>query len=946
MDPAILALLIYLLKTLNLLCGCGPVRCVKRIEDDAATIRMKLSRLENILRRYDTREDDYQQQPDDHKIEIELLRLASFKAADALEEYDTQQLARRDVDGLCGTVYRILKSIKNFKSEIKVAAGIIRAESRVLCHLSDAMDRQDNNLIRELPLTNLREDTPPAPVLEESDTVGIEAPLTKLKQWLLEDDDPNLTVISVVGMGGIGKTTLVKKLYDDVISSRKDRFCYHAWITIPQSQTLKMDELMKDIIKQAAGNSRHTNAIPQGPETDLQKVQYLLCSSSFLLIFDDLRSINDWDQIKAILPKDISNGNRIIMTTRHTDVVPPACVKFDVHNHSMEKLSQKDSRSLFCRKAFQDGRYPSPPDADHLEQTIESILKKCDGLPLVIDQIGEILRRRSTDEWETVNKSLRFELRNNRELGFMKKKLCLGYNQLTHELKQCFLYLSMFPEDYTIEYNRLTRLWTAENFVKPIEEKTAEEVADGNLKTLLNESLIQVAETSSDGRVKACRVHDIMHKIFIMKSKDRKFAAVPEDGDAAWPDKVRRLSIRNTLQNAKQIRKNSRLRALLVFGLVDSQATMLTLLIKKHKMLRLLDLQAAPLNKFPRGITGMKHLRYLSLRLTNVEVIPSSISNLKNLETFDLKHANVSKLPASIVQLKKLRVLLVYGYHIESYTHFHYKKGFKPPVNIRKMESLQKLSFLEATQGRDMVTELGKLTQLRRLGVIKLKENDGPALWSSVQKLSQLRALSITSDNNREMIDLPDDNELFPRYLQRLYLTGPLKKLPNWLSRVTSLARLSLKWSRLDDSPLLEHLKQLPELVHLELLQVHNGEELHFGNGGFRKLKVLGLDNFDQLRMIRVDEGALASLEKLIIQRCMMLKEVPTGIQHLTKIKVLELFDMPQELIMRLRADGPDNGKIAHIPQVYSTHWIGTSWQSHSLEGTLHERESINLCWK
>ncbi|OMO94411.1 Disease resistance protein [Corchorus capsularis] len=915
MEPTILG-------ALELLCGSRT-----RIEQDVEAIRRDLRHLESILGNYDATETNYQQHPME---EIQKLRIASFRAADALEEYDYDlQNARKDhVDPLFHSLYGIFKFIINNLKTHAIASGIKHARA-TLSRVLDEFDRQGQFYSK---LRSLKEDDDLL-LEQEDDLVGIEQPRKKLMPWLLSND-PRLKVISVVGMAGTGKTTLVKKLYDDV--SCKNRFRYHFWTTI--SQQFNMDEILKDIIRQIYGRDRRP--IPRGVETmkisELgTMVQDSLRSSSYLLILDDFRSINDWNSIIKTLPRGFRS--RIVLTSRHADVAPPANQKFDAHNFSMEKLSQEESKALFCRKAFQDGRCPA-----NLEEIVEKILRKCDGLPLAINAIGGFLRRKAEiRDWERVYNNLGFELtRNNEELGFMKKLLIPSYNELPEELKSCFLYLSMFPEDYKIEYNRLIRLWVAEKFVQPIEEKTGEEVAEEYFKMLLNRYLIQAAETSSDGRVKTCRVHDILHQICIIKADDQNFAAIHKDGDAALPDNVRRLSIHNGLGKAKQIWNNSIVRALFVFGLVDSpsKANLHELLIKNHKKVRLLDLQAAPLKQFPHGITNLVHLRYLSMRHTKVEAIPSSISKLRNLETLDLKHAHVSKLPASIVKLHKLRVLLVYRYdQIESYTHSHYKYGFNPPANLGKLKFLQKLSFLEATHGRHMLNEIGSLSQLRRLGIIKLREEDGKALCSSIKKLSQLRALSITSMDEKEIIDLPKEQlsqdfrlQCLHR-LQRLYLTGPLRELPKWIPMVDSLVRLSLRGSRLKDPPL-AGLRHLPELVHLDLLEAYNGKDLHFMNGGFWKLKVLVIDKLDELETIEVDEKAMPSLEKLIIQRCMMLRKVPRGIQHLKSIKVLEFFDMPQELIEILRPGDPgsENWKIAHISQVHSTHW-NKGWQSQSL---------------
>ncbi|MCI33104.1 disease resistance protein, partial [Trifolium medium] len=146
------------------------------------------------------------------------------------------------------------------------------------------------------------------------------------------------------------------------------------------------------------------------------------------------------------------------------------------------------------------------------------------------------------------------------------------------------------------------------------------------------------------------------------------------------------------------------------------------------KLLNVLDLQDAPLEAFPAEIVNLYLLKYLSLKNTKVKNIPGSIKKLQYLETLDLKHTYVTEFPAEIAELKQLRHLLVYRYKIESYADFHSRRGFKVAAPIGNMIYLQKLCFIEVDQGSGaLMVELGKLTQLRRLGIRKMKKEDGAA---------------------------------------------------------------------------------------------------------------------------------------------------------------------------------------------------------------------------
>ncbi|KAJ6308418.1 hypothetical protein OIU76_018076 [Salix suchowensis] len=672
-------------------------------------------------------------------------------------------------------------------------------------------------------------------------------------------------------MGGLGKTTLAKQVYDD--ADVKKRFSVHAWIRV--SRSYKMEELLKDIVQQLFAAER--KPVPKNLESQNSSqlksiIKEVLQKRRYLIVLDDVWHVNEWDAVKYALPAN-NCGSRVMLTTRNADLAFTSRIESEGKVYNVEPLLPEESWTLFCRKTFWGNSCPH-----HLEEICKNILRKCEGLPLAIVAISGVLAtkdKRRIDEWEMVRRSLGAEIEDNDKLLNLKKVLSLSFNDLPYYLKSCFLYVSIFPEDHLIEHMKLIRLWVAEGFVEAKYGKELEDVAEDYFNELLNRNLLQVAKTASDGRVKTCRPHDLLREIIISKSRDQNFAVIAKDQNAMWPDKIRRLSIHNTVRNVQLNRCVSQLRSLLMFGVVE-KSPLRTLFPNGFRLLHVLDLQGSPLKTFPVQVMNLYYLRYLSLKETKVSSIPPYIGKLQHLETLDLKHTYVTELPDEILKLKRLRHLLVYRYEFESYAHFHSKNGFRALEKIGELQSLQKLCFIEANHGNgNIMTELGKLTKLRRLGVIKLRREDAP--FSP------------------------------PPLLQRLYLTGRLETLPHWIPNLESLVRVHLKWSRLKSDPL-ESLQALPNLVHLELLQVYEGDTLCFRVGGFKKLKLLGIDKFDELRCVEVEVGALPRVEKLSIQRCKLLQKAPLGIEHLTKLKVLEFFDMPRELIQTLLSD--DQGGI------------------------------------
>ncbi|KAK0590181.1 hypothetical protein LWI29_023644 [Acer saccharum] len=789
----------------------------------------ELERMKVFLRIADTLEDT----DEEVKVWVKQIREVAHDIEDVVDEF-TLLLAHNHGDGFYGFLHKFSCCIKNIKCRYRIAHQIQGINTRInnICQGHQRL-LQKFRLPEQGNTWNDRRGD--ALLLDKSDLVGIDEPRKKLVGWLVE---------------GV-------------------------------SRSFKMEEILKDMVQQLFRAIR--KPAPKGLDgmtiSRLKTmIKNFLQERRYLIVLDDVWNINEWDAIKYALPTN-DYGSRVMLTTRNADLAFSSGIESEGRVYNLEPLKQEESWTLFCRKTFYENSCPP-----HLEEICRYILKKCEGLPLAIVAIGGVLAtkdKRRIDEWEMVWRSFGAEIEGNDKLMNLRKVLSLSFNDLPYYLKSCFLYLSIFPEDHLIEHMRLIRLWTAEGFVEAKEGKTLEEVAEDYFNELLNRSLMQVVGTTSYGRVKTCRIHDLLREIIISKSREQNFAAIAKEQNAMWPDKVRRLSIHNTLQNVQQNRPFSQLRSLFMFGVVE-RPYLHTKFPNGFRLLGVLDLRGAPLAQFPIEVVNLFYLKYLSLRNTKVRTIPSFIGKLQNLETLDLKHADVTVLPAEILKLKRLRHLLVYRYGIESYAHFHSKYGFKGLEKIGALQSLQKLSLVDADQQSSgiIMHELGKLTQLTRLGIINLKTQDGEKLCTSIQNLTNLRALSIMSIEEGEIIDL---HHLIrpPQFLQRIYFTGRLQTA-----------------------------------------------------GGFKKLKHLGLDKFDELRCIQIEIGAVQSVEKLSIQRCKLLEKVPLGIEHLSKLKLLEFFDMPHEFLKTLRPDaqGEDYWRVKHIPEVYSTYWRDGGWEVYPLE--------------
>ncbi|CAK9153251.1 unnamed protein product [Ilex paraguariensis] len=303
---------------------------------------------------------------------------------------------------------------------------------------------------------------------------------------------------------------------------------------------------------------------------------------------------------------------------------------------------------------------------------------------------------------------------------------------------------------------------------------------------------------------------------------------------------------------------------------------------------------------------------YLSLRNTNVKFIPGSIGKLRNLETLDLEGTNLTELPIEIGKLRKLRYLVP-------------NTGVVFPVEIGNLSFLQTLGRIEAgkVNGNIIMREVGKLTQLKSLYISGLRTEDGKILCSSLEKLGNLRTLWVEAHaprgkwNEFELLDLKTLSS-GPPLLQKLYLFGHLEETPHWIASLHSLVLVNLGWSKLRDDHQLQWLQDLP---NLQLMSFHHdayvGEELCFKAGGFKSLKYLRLSFLEELRWVRLEQGAMPHLEDLTIWYCDLMG-YPIGIEHLTNLRSISLHLVdklkPQNLSDRDRDDVWDDNKLANIP--------------------------------
>ncbi|KAH7843347.1 hypothetical protein Vadar_015589 [Vaccinium darrowii] len=688
----------------------------------------------------------------------------------------------------------------------------------------------------------------------DEEIVGYEKHREALIRQLIDQESRNIT-ISVVGPGGSGKTTIVSKVYE----SKRIWRHFDCRARVQVSQSFNNEELFRSMLKEFC-ESREEPIPSRGTSTQVKLRQYLQ-QKRYVVVLDDIRRKEDWEAIHKVLP-DGSSGSRIIVTTQNVDVAS-FCAESDNFIHKFTGLSWPEAWGLFCKKAFKTENGKCPRELGDWSQ---KIVKRCEGLPFAIVAVGSLLskKQRLPSVWKKVHDSLGIETGTHSDP--ISKILLPNYRDLPIHLKNCFLYFCMFPEDYSIGRGRLVRLWIAEGFVSDRQGETLEEVAESYLNELIERNLVHTSTWDFDGQARYCRVLNLVHEFITRK------------GNLSGSE------IEHVLCDLK--------------------------------LVRVLDLRDAPLDKFPKAIILLNLLSYLCLRNTKIEKIPKSIKKLSYLETLDLRETKVTSLPKGILQLHNLRHLLIYWHRIKNCVPWDCAVGVEIASGIGALNKLQKLSLIKSDKHHRIVEELRALTQLRKLGLVDLNEEDGKVLCASVEKMEHLSTLDVTSTSKDKFLDL--DEMKSPPPLQRLYLKGRLRQFPRWISKLDNLFQIDLKWSRLQNSPL-DALQGLPNLLELDMVDAFTGDELVFEAGRFQKLKILHIQQFEQLDTMVVQQGAMPMLQGLTLRKCAKLEILPLGIHNLTKIEELLLYDMPVGFTNRLQKTHEDHEMVRHIHFIQSS---------------------------
>ncbi|XBI34436.1 hypothetical protein VPH35_120247 [Triticum aestivum] len=356
--------------------------------------------------------------------------------------------------------------------------------------------------------------------IDEAELVGFSKPKQELIDLIdVHENNGPPQVVCVVGMGGLGKTTLTRNVYESM-----DNFSCCAWITVSQS-FIRM-KFLTDMIKKLDSPKALEKLLRKGAgQEDLAKfLNTELLEKRYFIVLDDLWDINDWNWITTtVFPSSNHKGSLIMVTTRDVGLAEKCVLEPSIpHIYHHKPLETNDAINLLLkktRKSVEDMK-----NDENMSRIVTKIVRKSGQLPLAILTIGGMLATKEIYQWQMIYDQIPLELDNNKNLEPMKRMVTLSYNHFPSHLKSCFLYLSIFPEDFKIKRRRLVERWIAEGFIITRGESRAEDVGNSYFDELISRSMIQSVKVNIEGTVKSCRVHDIVHDVMISICRDENFA--------------------------------------------------------------------------------------------------------------------------------------------------------------------------------------------------------------------------------------------------------------------------------------------------------------------------------------------------------------------------------------------------------------------------------------
>ncbi|XP_042031140.1 putative disease resistance protein RGA1 [Salvia splendens] len=747
--------------------------------------------------------------------------------------------------------------------------------------------------------------------------------------------DVRISILAIVGMGGLGKTTLTRKVFH--LLKEKDLFGSHIWVHV--SRNFDPLILFNKILKGLTSPDQVEIGDKEGV---LKELEVALKNKTYLLILDDIwnESVLTWEEfIHPLLCVSSMKGNVIVVTTRSMDV---ASIMNPLCTHELQMLSDEDCWSIIKEKTFGKENVPS-----ELEASGTKIAEKCKGLPLAASVVGGVLLcDKSEERWHSIKENWlsRYEGKD------IEQILKFSFDNLSlPSLKKCFAYCSIFPKGYKFKTQTLIEYWMGEGFLKADESSDMESMGEKFIHVLLRNSLLQIAERDVYGNVESCVMHDLLHDLAASVLR----GSFKEDEIT----QVRYMCHMNDYMF-------SNFKSLHVLAFQGWKVKDLSSEIKKLIHLRVLDIDKSSIEYLPDWIGELFHLQTLRACNSELKKLPSTLKNLRNLRHLYIRRD--VELFAEIGLLTSLRTLQFFrvgdknGYKIEELGSLNCLKGKLQIDNLERVHNKEEAKKAKLSN-KPKLLELYLGWETGREGETTNDEN----VLEGLQPHSRLKKLEIFGFGGRSFPswarNMEVDNGLPFNKLVKIRLSDCSEceeipmfgRLPNLkclgLYRLRNVKSINSSFygsvndetrtvfpvleelmldDMLDDLPKLTVLKGIesgdasavsvfPRLQHLTIedCRVLTSFPTHFWSS-LKDMRFRGIDSYKpladifqteltlltELRIDGVDDVeslpdwlfySNPNLSKLTIIECSNLREIPDGLGTLNSLKELSIKDCP-----------------------------------------------------
>ncbi|KAL0319453.1 UNVERIFIED_CONTAM: putative disease resistance protein RGA3 [Sesamum angustifolium] len=783
-----------------------------------------------------------------------------------------------------------------------------------------------------------------------SDVQGRDIDKNTLVSELLSSShqEQGLNIVSIVGMGGIGKTTLAQAVYN--YSAVIEHFERRMWVCV--SEPFDEVRIAKAILEDVEGSAPYLFEL----ETITRKIRNHVQGKKFLLVLDDVWTddFRKWEQLLNSLSTGAA-GSAILVTTRNERV---AKVMGSRYNLPLGQLSGDDSWSLFKRIAFFERK---PEECEELEGVGRKISDKCKGLPLTVKTISSLMRfKNSLKDWHDVLSSEFWELE---EAEGLFPPLMLSYYDLPSTMKPCFSFCAIFPKDHVIEVNNLIKLWMAQGYLSSTEMVEMEAIGQEYLQNLAMRSFFQdLQKDKDDKRILSVKMHDMVHDFAQYLTKNECCVIEVNNNLERKMESSHKRARHVTLIRSEDARfpdvpNVEKFFTFWVQSFHDSPPIVSQLdrvepeLLRRLARVRALDLSRNRIGELPKEIGNLIRLKYLNLSHNPFWELPANLCDLFNLQTLKLSACDhLRKLPRHIGRLINLR-------HLEIDRTDSLKTLPKGIGNLKSLHTLSKFIIVrgndrgEATCGLEDLNNLNNLRGSLRIEGLGYVANADEAKTAELQNKNHLSELqmdfspAVQTGSQDEVIEALRLNE----NLQSLQISSYRgTTFPTWFMTLTSLQKLFLQDCQ--NCTYLPPLGRLPSLLTLHLEGMNtvkflgleflgldgNDNDTMNGEGGpassseaktafpkLKKLKISKMQSWEVWNVINND-GEISDenfkimprLRCLKVSDCTKLKALPPLLLQTSPLGKLRIHNCPLLQQLYKRKTGEEWNKISHISKV------------------------------